>query len=152
MINGPWTHGALYSGYGWTWKTSGGTTQLLGARNQRRRISPLHTELEAMSWAMECMLQLSTYQTVGTDCKDLILMIQDPGAWPNFSTELDELLKLKNRYLDFSIVFIPRSENVSSDSLAKIARSFHRDLYYIGCSIPVWFPIPISRLSNRSTF
>ena len=112
----------------------------------------LHTELEALSWAMECMLQLSMCHAFGTDCKVLISMIQDQGAWSNFSTELDELLKLKNIFLDFSIVFIPRSENVSSDSLAKIARSFHRDLYYIGCSIPVWFPIPISRLSNRSTF
>ncbi|KAF2577723.1 hypothetical protein F2Q68_00005489 [Brassica cretica] len=67
-------------------------------------------------------------------------MIQDPGAWPNFST--DEMQKLKSRFPEFSIVFIPRTENVSSDSLAKIARSFHRNLYYIGCSIPVWFPKP----------
>ena len=29
MIDGSWTHDALYSGYGWTWKASGGTTQLL---------------------------------------------------------------------------------------------------------------------------
>ena len=91
MIDGSWTHDALYSGYGWIWKTSGGTTQLLGARNQRRRISPLLSELEALSWAMECMLQLSTCQAFGTDCKDLISMIQDPGAWSNFSPELDEL-------------------------------------------------------------
>ena len=118
------------------------TTQLLGARNQRRRISPLHSELDALLWAMECMLQLSMCLAFGTDCKDLISMIQDPVAWPNFSTELDELQKLESRFSDFSIVFIPRSENVSSDSLAKIARSFHRDLYYIGCSIPIWFPRP----------
>ena len=142
MIEGSWTQDALYSGYGWTWKTLGGTTQLLGARNQRRRISPLHSELDALLWAMEGMLQLSTCQAFGTDCKDLVSMIHDPGAWPNFSTELDELQKLKSRFPDFSIVFIPLSENVSSDSLAKIARSFHRDLYYIGCSIPVWFPRP----------
>ena len=142
MIDGSWTHDAYYSGYGWTWKTLGGTTQLLRARNQRRKISPLHSELDALIWAMECMLQLSTCQTFGTDCKDLISMIQDPVAWPNFSTELDELQKLKNRFSDFSIVFIPRSENVSSDSLAKIARSYHRDMCYIGCSISIWFPRP----------
>ena len=142
LIDGSWTHDAFFSGYGWTWKTSGGTTQLLGARNQRRRISPLHPELEALLWAMECMLQLSTCRAFGTDCKDLVSMIQDPGAWPNFSTELDELQKLKSRFPEFSIVFISRTENVSSDSLAKIARSFHRNLYYIGCSILVWFPRP----------
>ncbi|KAL0704573.1 hypothetical protein Bca4012_070998 [Brassica carinata] len=57
----------------------------------------------------------------------------DPGAWPNFSTELEELMKLKSRFTEFSIVFVTRSENVSYDSLVKIARSFHRKLYYIGC-------------------
>ncbi|KAF2560180.1 hypothetical protein F2Q70_00017573 [Brassica cretica] len=65
---------------------------------------------------------------------------EDP--WPSFSTELEEFMKLKARFSEFSIVFVPRQENVSSDSLAKIARSFHRDLYYIGCSVPVWFPRP----------
>ena len=108
------------------------------AKNQRRRILPLHSELDALSWAMECMQQLSTCHNFGTDCKDLISMIQDPGSWPNFSTWLKELLKLKCRFMEFCIAYIPRSENVSSDSLAKIARSFHRDLYYIGCSVPIW--------------
>ena len=69
-------------------------------------------------------------------------MIKDPGAWPNLCTELEEFMKLKNRYTEFSIVFVPLLENVSSDSLAKIARSFHRELYYIGCPVPVWFPRP----------
>ena len=131
MIDGSWTHDELFSGYGWTWITSRGITQLLGARNQRRRISPLHSELDALSWAMECMLQLSTCHAFGTDYKDLVSMIQDPGAWPNFSTELKELMKLKSRFTDFSIFFIPRSENVSSDLLAKIAKSFYRDMYYM---------------------
>ena len=142
MIDGSWTYDTLFSGYGWTWMTSRGIIQLLGARNQRRRISPLHSELRALLWAMECMLQLSTYQAFGTDCKDLVSMIQDRGAWPNFSTELKELMKLKSRFIDFSIVFIPRSANILSDSLATIARSFHRDMYYIGCSVPVWLPRP----------
>ena len=62
-----------------------------------------------------CMFQLSTCQAFGTNWKDLVSMIQDPGAWPNFSTELEELQKLKSRFTEFSIVFIPRTENVSSD-------------------------------------
>ena len=142
MIDGSWTHDPLFSDCGWTWISSRWMTQLLGARNQRRRISPLHSELDALSWAMECMLHVSTCQSFGTDCKDLISMIKDSGAWPNFSTELEEFMKLKIRFTEFSIIFVPRSENVSSDSLAKIARSFHRELYYIGCSVPVWFPKP----------
>lgn len=140
LIDGFWTHDISFSGYGWTWKNAGDGIQLIGAKNQNRRISPLHAELEALSWAMECMLNLSTCQSFGIDCKDLISMIEDSGTWPNFSTEVKELIKLKNRFLEFSIVFIPRTENVSSDSLAKISRSFHRTLYYVGCSVLVWFP------------
>ena len=42
MTNGSWTHDALFNSYGWTWTKSRGVIQLLGERNQRRRISPLH--------------------------------------------------------------------------------------------------------------
>ena len=131
MIDGSWTHDTLFSGYGWTWINSRGVTQLLGA---------LH-------WVMECMLQLSTCQAFGFDCKDLVSMIQDPGASHNFSTKLEELAKLKSRFTEFSIVFIPCSENVSSDSLAKIARSFHRDMYFIDYYVLV--QSITSSLSNR---
>ena len=72
----------------------------------------------------------SSCQAFDTDCKSLVSMIQDPRAWPNFSTGLDELQKLQSRFPYFSIVFIPKSENVSYVSLAKIARSFYRDLCY----------------------
>ena len=37
-------------------------------------------------------------------------------------------MKMKARFTEFSIVFVPLQENVSSDSLAKIARSFHKEL------------------------
>ena len=67
---------------------------------------------------------------------------QRPRSMAELSTELEEFMKLKIRFTKFSLVFVPRSENVSSDSLAKIARSFHRELYYIGCPVPVWFPRP----------
>lgn len=80
-----------HSGYGWTQINSrGGGIQLMGGRNQRRRISPLHSELKALSRAMEYMLQLSTCQVFGTDCKNLVSMIQDSGAWPKLSTERTE--------------------------------------------------------------
>lgn len=76
--NGSWIHDSFFSGYGWTLINSRGDTQLLGVRNQHRRSSPLHSELDALLWAMECMLPLSTCQTFGTNCKDLVSVIQDP--------------------------------------------------------------------------
>ena len=64
---------------------------------------------------MEFMLQISKCQAFATDWKDIFSMFQNPGVWPNFSTELKELMELKSKFTEFSIVFIPRSENVSSD-------------------------------------
>lgn len=61
-------------------------------------------------------------------------MIEDPKAWPLFSSELKEIIKLKNIFTEFSTVFNLHTENVSSDTLIKIAISFHRELYYISCS------------------
>src|SRR5690606_10102410 len=61
------------------------------AWKRKRRESALHLEVEALCWAMESMLQYSTCQKFGTDCKDLITMIEDPKVWICFSTELERL-------------------------------------------------------------
>ncbi|XP_056857194.1 uncharacterized protein LOC108833097 [Raphanus sativus] len=111
----------------------------MGMRNLRRRESALHSELEALRWAMETMLQQSDCQRFGTDCKDLIAMLAEPKAWPSFSTELEMIHTIKLCYSDFKICYVPRTENAIADSLARNARTFHRSLCYFGCSIPVWF-------------
>ncbi|KAF2583927.1 hypothetical protein F2Q70_00037772 [Brassica cretica] len=61
---------------------SSGNTQLMvmGIRNLTRRESALHSEVEALWWAMENMLQHSTCQRFGTDCKELIAMLKEPQA------------------------------------------------------------------------
>ena len=60
LLDGSWTASANYSGCGWVWLDSNGKTQLMGTRNLSRRESTLHTEVEALRWAMENMLQHST--------------------------------------------------------------------------------------------
>ena len=140
MVDGSWTSTDLFSGIGWMWKDSMGKIQLMGTRNLRRRETALHSELEALRWAMESMIQHSTCQRFGTDCKDLIAMVADPQAWPSFSTELEVIQILKMCLLDFKIIHFPRAQNEIIDSLARNARSFHRPLCFIGCSIPVWLP------------
>nr|VDD61540.1 unnamed protein product [Brassica oleracea] len=59
---------------------------LMGTRNLRRREIVLHSEVEALQWAMDSMLQHSSCQLFGTNCKDMIAMINEPQAWPNFAT------------------------------------------------------------------
>ena len=68
-----------------------GNFQLMGTQNYIRRESALHSEMEALRWAMESMLQHSNCQSFGTGCKDLIAMINDPHAWPSFATELEKI-------------------------------------------------------------
>ena len=55
MVDGSWTATNQFSGIGWAWKDSLGKIQLLGTRNLQRR-ETLHSELEALKWAMENML------------------------------------------------------------------------------------------------
>ena len=142
MIDGSWTSTSQFSGRGWAWMDSLGEAQLMGTRNYIRRESPLHSELEALRWAMESMLQYSTCQSFGTDCKDLIAMIKEPRDWPSFATELQRIETLQICFPDYKITHIPREQNQTSDFLARTARSFHRELHFVGCSIPVWLPRP----------
>ncbi|KAF3486281.1 hypothetical protein F2Q69_00052395 [Brassica cretica] len=142
MVDGSWTSTAQVSGMGWVWKDTMGKIQLMGSRNLRRRQTSLHSELEALQWAMESMLQHSICQRFGTDCKDLIAMIEQPQAWPNFSTELETIQTFRLCFSDFKISYFPRTQNEFADSLARNAHSFHRPLCFIGCSILVWLPRP----------
>ena len=142
MVDGSWTSTDQFSGIWWVWKNSMGKIQLMGTQNLRRRETSLYSELEALKWALECMLQHSNCQNFGTDCKDLVAMIKDPQAWPNLSTELEVIQIILMCYSDFKITYVPRAQNEIADSLARNVQSFHRSLCFIGCSIPVWLPRP----------
>ena len=142
MVDGSWTSTAQFSGTGWVWKDAMGKIQLMGSKNLRRRETSLHSELEALKWAMESMIQHSTCQKFGTDCKDLIAMMEQPQDWPNFSTELENIQTLRLCFSDFNITYFPRTQNEIADSLVRNARSFHRSLCFIGCFIPIWLPRP----------
>ncbi|XP_018511975.2 uncharacterized protein LOC103853843 [Brassica rapa] len=121
MVDGSWTSTAQFSGMGWVWKDTLGKIQLMGSRKLQRRETSLHSELEALKWAMESMLQHSTCQRFGTDCKDLIAMIEQPQDWPNFSTELEIIQTLRLCFLDFKISYFPRTQNEIADSLVRNA-------------------------------
>ena len=111
LLDGSWTASAQFSGCGWVWWDSGGNIQLLGTRNFNRRESALHSEVEALRWAMENMLQHSTCQSFGTDCKELIAMIKEPHVWPSFATELERIETLMICFPDFNIIHLPRARN-----------------------------------------
>lgn len=68
-----------------------GKVQLIGTKNYRRRESALHSEVEALNWVLESMLQHSTCQSFWTDYKYLIAIIKESHAWPSFATELEKI-------------------------------------------------------------
>ncbi|XP_013601383.1 PREDICTED: uncharacterized protein LOC106308810 [Brassica oleracea var. oleracea] len=56
FTDGSWKEGVTFSGQGWL-STLEGFNGLLGARNVRASLSPLHAEMEALLWAMEWVHQ-----------------------------------------------------------------------------------------------
>ncbi|KAF3551401.1 hypothetical protein DY000_02004563 [Brassica cretica] len=86
MLDGSWTSTTQFSGCGCVWIDSFGKIQFMGTRNYIRRESGLHSEVEALQWVMENMLQHLKCQSFGTDCKELIAMIKESHAWPSFAT------------------------------------------------------------------
>ena len=134
--------GRKKSGTALVWMDSFRKVQLMGIRNYIQRESALHSEVEALRWMMENMLQHSTCQSFGMDCKEMIAMLKEPQVWRSFATELERIETLHICFLEFNITYVPQERNQFSDFLAKTARSFHRELYFIGCSIPVWLPRP----------
>lgn len=136
LFDGSWISAAEFTGCGWVWMDNYGNIQLMETQNYFRRESALHSEVEALKWAMENMLQHSICQSFGTYCKELIAMLENPHAWPNFATELQRIETLRICFRDIKITHIPRTRNQISDFLTKTTRSFHRKLYFVGCSIP----------------
>ena len=78
FTDGSWKEGDSFSGQGWL-STLEGFDGLLGARNVRASLSPLHAEIEALLWAMECMRNLRQFQVrFATDCSQLVKMVSEP--------------------------------------------------------------------------
>ena len=51
----------------------------MGARNVQTTLSPLHAEMEALLWTMECMRNLRQFKvTFATDCSQSVKMVSEP--------------------------------------------------------------------------
>ena len=78
FIDSSWKDKDLFSWQSW-YSTLPRFDGLLGARNVRAYLSPLHSEVEALIWAMECMKNLRQFQiTFATDCSQLLKMVSKP--------------------------------------------------------------------------
>ncbi|CAA7043517.1 unnamed protein product [Microthlaspi erraticum] len=79
QIDGSWKATDSRAGLGWyNFNTETGE-KLMGTCNLRRGISPLQAELEALVWAMQCMLRQRKLTIVfETDCSDVVKMVSKP--------------------------------------------------------------------------
>ena len=92
---------------------------MLGTRNVRESLSPLHAEMEVLIWAMECMKNLRQYRvTFATDCSQLVKMVSKPEEWPAFESDLEDIKLLRRRFTNSEILHVPRTENIMADRLA----------------------------------
>ncbi|KAJ4894511.1 Plant self-incompatibility S1 protein [Raphanus sativus] len=67
-VDGSCKEKEVFSGQGW-YSTLESFTGLMGARNIRASLSPLHAETKALVWAIECMRNLRQFRvTFATDC------------------------------------------------------------------------------------
>ncbi|CAA7029123.1 unnamed protein product [Microthlaspi erraticum] len=101
--------------------------KLMGTCNLRRGLSPLQTEIEALIWAMQCMLRQKKLKIVfETDCFNVVKIVSKLEEWPIFATILDEFCRCKVEFISFSIVHIIRTNNTKADKLAQRARALSR--------------------------
>ena len=69
----------------------------MGANNTRAVQSPLHSEIDALNWAMECMRNLMQFTvTFATGCSQLVKMVSEPKEWPGFASYLEDI-KILNK-------------------------------------------------------
>ena len=139
FIDGSWKDKEPYSGQGW-YSILEGFQGLMGARNTRACLSPLHAEMEALIWAMECMRNLHQFQvTFATDCSQLVKMVSEPEEWPAFESYLHDIKLLKTCFTSSTIIHVPRTENQKVDSLARCARKQSSFVVHMDAELPVRF-------------
>ncbi|XP_056841697.1 uncharacterized protein LOC130494887 [Raphanus sativus] len=117
-----------------------GLTGLMGEKNVRVSLYPLHSEIEALLWAMECVRNLRQFHvTFATDCSQLVKMVLKPDEWPAFATYLADIKTLKESFHSLEIIHVPCTHNLKADSLARSARKHMSFVVYIVAKLPVWF-------------
>ena len=139
FTDGSWKENERFLGQGWC-STLEGFDSLLGARNTRVTQSPLHSEIEALIWTMECMRNLRQYTvTFATDCSQLVKMVSESEGWPASVSYLKDIKILQRSFHSSELIHIPRTLNLRADSPARSARKQPSFVVHMNAELPVWF-------------
>ncbi|XP_010480522.1 PREDICTED: uncharacterized protein LOC104759275 [Camelina sativa] len=138
-VDGSWKGSNPLEGLGWWFGTHDDKTLLLGARSLRRSPSSLHSEFNALLWAMESLRAAGIdCQNFESDSAELVAMVQAPDDWPAFSHLLEDFHSLRSSYFSFTLTQIPRTSNVQADCLARSSRPLASEVSFVNSFIPVW--------------
>ncbi|KAJ4889291.1 Uncharacterized protein Rs2_29039 [Raphanus sativus] len=139
VFHGSWKNDSTTSGVGWILQLQDGSIDLLGLHGCHKLISPLHTELRSLVWALKGLSRHQRfYDYFVTDSQELVIMIANPEDWPAFAAELNEFHALWTSYQGGRVVYQPRSSNTQADFLARQSRARNRVFLYVNTSVPHW--------------
>ena len=112
----------------------------MGAANIRRSLSPLHTQVETLLWAMRCMIGADNQDVAFfTDCTDLVKIVSSPTEWSTFSAYMEDFQSDREEFTSFSLFLISRSANVKADNLVRKVRTQPLHITYINNILQNWF-------------
>ena len=141
-VDGSWKNDETTSGIGWILQLQDGSIDILGLQGCHKKISPLHTELKSLVWALKCLSRHQRYcNYFVTDSHEFVKMIARPEDWPAFAAELNEFKTLWASYQDGQVVYKDRSSNTKAGFLARQARTRKRVFSYVNTCVPHWIDI-----------
>ncbi|XP_010513025.1 PREDICTED: uncharacterized protein LOC104788966 [Camelina sativa] len=139
QIDASWDEKDGFAGLGFVLQSA---EKIFGLQGINRHLSVLHSELEALIWAMEsAILQGLNSVHFETDCVTIIKIIEEIDEWPSFATELDRFSELRAKFFIFSISYIPRTINVCADRLAKAGRARGAIFSHVNLRVPEWLTL-----------
>ena len=78
----------------------------MGVKNTRVCQLPLHLEIEALIWAIECMRNLRQYTvTFATDCFQLVKMVSEPEEQPAFASYLEDIKIMQRSFHSLELIY-----------------------------------------------
>lgn len=81
FVDGSWKEDDILSGIVWVYSIPEVETPSMGAANLIRSLAALHTVVEALIWAMTCMIGEHRREVVFLrDCSDLVEIVSSPAT------------------------------------------------------------------------
>ncbi|KAL0791234.1 hypothetical protein Bca101_007480 [Brassica carinata] len=66
-------------------------------------------------------------------------MVSEPEKWPAFKNYPEDIKLIRKSFLNSEIVYVPRTENLRADSLARNARKQPSFVVHMDAELPFWF-------------